>query len=171
MSFYDVLLAKNLGGSGGGTSEKSSCEKVLNGESDELILDGFTNLVNNAFYGITGYTTLDLKTVKTIGQQGFYGGQMTSINFRGVQSIGANAFNGCSKLVEIDLPNTLTQVGSYAFRSCSSLTTARFHAKPIELFNTFYSCSKLKDIYVPWAEGEVADAPWGATNATVHYNS
>ena len=22
-----------------------------------------------------------------------------------------------------------------------------------------------------WAEGAVADAPWGATNATIHYNT
>lgn len=34
----------------------------------------------------------------------------------------------------------------------------------------FYGCSNLTDIYVGWSEGEVANAPWGATNATIHYN-
>ena len=28
----------------------------------------------------------------------------------------------------------------------------------------------LTDIYVPWAEGAVANAPWGATGATIHYD-
>ena len=30
---------------------------------------------------------------------------------------------------------------------------------------------KLTDIYVPWSEGEVAGAPWGATSATIHYDT
>ena len=33
----------------------------------------------------------------------------------------------------------------------------------------FKGCTNLKDIDVPWAEGDIAGAPWGATNATVHY--
>jgi hypothetical protein len=35
----------------------------------------------------------------------------------------------------------------------------------------FDGCTNLKDIYVPWAEGAIKNAPWGATNATIHYNS
>lgn len=34
----------------------------------------------------------------------------------------------------------------------------------------FNGCTNLTDIKVPWAEGEVAGAPWGATNATITYN-
>ena len=37
--------------------------------------------------------------------------------------------------------------------------------------NAFRKASNLADIYVPWTEGEVARAPWGATNATIHYNT
>ena len=37
--------------------------------------------------------------------------------------------------------------------------------------NAFRKASSLADIYVPWSEGEVANAPWGATNATIHYNT
>lgn len=36
---------------------------------------------------------------------------------------------------------------------------------------TFAGCSSLKTIYVPWKEGDVDGAPWGATNATVVYKS
>ena len=34
----------------------------------------------------------------------------------------------------------------------------------------FYECEKLTTINVPWSEGEVAGAPWGATGATINYN-
>jgi hypothetical protein len=37
--------------------------------------------------------------------------------------------------------------------------------------NAFAQCYFLTDIYVPWAEGAVANAPWGAPNATIHYNT
>jgi hypothetical protein len=36
--------------------------------------------------------------------------------------------------------------------------------------NAFRDCNNLTDIYVPWSEGDVTNAPWGATNATIHYN-
>ena len=35
--------------------------------------------------------------------------------------------------------------------------------------NSFQQCNGLLDIYVPWAEGAVANAPWGATNAKIWY--
>ena len=37
--------------------------------------------------------------------------------------------------------------------------------------NAFPKWVGLTDIYVPWSEGEVANAPWGATNATIHYDT
>ena len=33
-----------------------------------------------------------------------------------------------------------------------------------------FGCTNLTTINVPWAEGAVAGAPWGATNATINYN-
>ena len=36
--------------------------------------------------------------------------------------------------------------------------------------NAFASCINLTTINVPWAEGAVANAPWGATKATINYN-
>lgn len=34
----------------------------------------------------------------------------------------------------------------------------------------FRTCDNLVSIKVPWSEGSVAGAPWGATNATVTYD-
>ena len=35
--------------------------------------------------------------------------------------------------------------------------------------SAFAGCNNLTTINVPWAEGAVANAPWGATNATINY--
>ena len=37
--------------------------------------------------------------------------------------------------------------------------------------NAFSYCSNLTDIYVAWEANAVAGAPWGAKNATIHYNA
>lgn len=33
-----------------------------------------------------------------------------------------------------------------------------------------FASTTITDIYVPWSEGAVSGAPWGAINATIHYN-
>lgn len=34
----------------------------------------------------------------------------------------------------------------------------------------FKNCTNITTINVPWSEGAVANAPWGATNATINYD-
>ena len=40
-----------------------------------------------------------------------------------ITSIGANAFEGCTNLKEIRLPNTLTSIGANAFKDCTNLVS------------------------------------------------
>ena len=64
-----------------------------------------------------------------------------------------------------------TKVRDYAFISCTSLTSITFKGTPNAIAaNAFNGCTNLTDIKVPWAEGAVSGAPWGATNATIAYN-
>ena len=87
-----------------------------------------------------------------------------------IENIHENAF-AYTGLTTVTLPTSLSNLGRYAFFKCESLKTVYFEGKPRSIHKfTFNGCNALTDIYVPWAEGEVADAPWGATNATIHYN-
>lgn len=68
----------------------------------------------------------------------------------------------------------LVSIGNQAFQytSIPSITFQNsLDSLPTIATNSFSGCNFLKNIYVPWAEGAVANAPWGATNATIHYNS
>ena len=82
------------------------------------------------------------------------------------------AFNNCTNLAITSLPSGITTIVSSAFYGCTNLTSLTFNGTPTRIDrNAFYGCTNLTDIYVPWSEGAVANAPWGATNATIHYNS
>ena len=68
------------------------------------------------------------------------------------------------------LSSGITNIGDGAFSNCSSLVSLTFEGTPESIGGSaFYGCSNLTTINVPWADGAVANAPWGATNATITY--
>ena len=70
------------------------------------------------------------------------------------------------------IPSGVTSIGDYVFAKCYSLTSVRIPSSVTNIENyAFSSCVSLTDIYCGFAEGAVPGAPWGATNATIHYNA
>ena len=139
------------------------------------IPDSITKINSNAFNGCTALTSITIPDgVKDIGSYTFYGcTALTNVTIsNGLNSIGYYAFEDCSKLTSITIPESVTNISPSAFRGCTSLKAVTFSGTPTSIgHSVFTNCSSLTDIYVPWSEGEVANAPWGATNATIHYNS
>ena len=85
--------------------------------------------------------------------------------------IGDHAFNSCTNLALTSLPEGVTSIGNSAFNACRNLNTITFKGTPTSIaLNAFRDCTNLTTINVPWSEGEVANAPWGATKATINYN-
>lgn len=82
-------------------------------------------------------------------------------------------FYGCKSLKEFPYMPNLNEIRANAFYGCTGLTELKFYKTPETGFvsTAFAGCTNITDIYVPWSEGEVANAPWGATNATIHYNT
>ena len=65
-------------------------------------------------------------------------------------SIGESAFYDCSSLTEIHLPASLTSIGESAFRGCSSLTGIHLPAGLISIGEGAFSCcSSLTEINLP----------------------
>ena len=83
-------------------------------------------------------------------------------------------------LTQLIFPSRLVSLGHSACIDNPALTTVYFNSiipgsyiteyGHISSYEWFWNCPNLTDIYVPWSEGEVEGAPWGANNATIHYN-
>ena len=88
----------------------------------------------------------------------------------GITNIGDYAFADCTNLALTSLPSGITNINDSAFAGCSSLASLIFEGTPESIAGSvFFGCNNLTTINVPWAEGAVANAPWGAPNATIHY--
>lgn len=75
------------------------------------------------------------------------------------------------RIDRIIIDEGLTQIVNRMFEYCQLITEMHLPGTiQYIMTNAFGDCTNLRDIYVPWSEGEIKGAPWGATNATIHYN-
>ena len=128
----------------------------------EEIYDESGNLINAKLYGydkIRDYAFSSCSSLALISLPS------------GITSIGRDAFSHCKKLALTSLPSGITSIGKNAFSGCFNLTSLTFEGTPTTIKNnSFSNCFNLTTINVPWAEGAVSGAPWGATKATINYN-
>ena len=162
--------------SGGGGATEPYIEETY--DADGNLIDakmyGYTKIRDYAFFGCSNLAHVSLpESLTSIGEVAFFDCTnlaLTSLP-EGLTRIEAGAFYNCTGLALTSLPEGLTTISFGAFQDCTSLTSITFKGTPTTIAsNAFDGCTNLTDIKVPWAEGAVADAPWGATNATITYN-
>lgn len=158
-----------------------------------------TRITYDAFYNCEKLADVELPdTVEFIGEEAFYSCSklrlvgdklplnltyidarafMDCLNLRlteipdSVTYIGDQAFENCIPLNNITLPENLETLGSQVFNKCGELIEVTFTGKNIKsIAEDALAGNLIVTVNVPWAEGEVAGAPWGATNATIIYN-
>ena len=87
-----------------------------------------------------------------------------------ITEISAYAFASSSKLANVIINDNIASINTQAFKDCSALATITIPASVTDIAaDAFIGCTNLTDIYCLFEEGVVANAPWGAVNATVHY--
>ena len=68
---------------------------------------------------------------------------------RRVTSIGSYAFRSCSGLTSVTIPNSVTSIGGWAFASCSGLTSVTIGNSVTSIGSSaFRDCSNLKKVIV-----------------------
>ena len=87
--------------------------------------------VNGIYYDFPGnFATVSYYSSSSSSNKTAYTGAVTipeSVTYNGttysVSSINYKAFNGCSGLTSVTIPNSVTSIDSYAFSGCSGLTS------------------------------------------------
>lgn len=85
-----------------------------------------------------------------------------------VTNIGDHAFDECSNMTDIKMPNTITKIGSIAFSSCYALTDMSLPNTVTTLGSWAYShCRSLTKVYIPKSLTDIGNwALIGCENVT-----
>ena len=147
-----------------GAQTFSNCKNLSN-----INFPNATSISDNAFQNCISLKDVSLPNVTSIGHNVFLNcTSLTEVDLPNVTNMGINVFYNCSNLEHINLTNA-TNIPSNAFRNCTSLKSISLPSTTGIGYGTFTGCSNLLDIYLPNASNTYTNAPWGAVNATIHY--
>lgn len=107
-------------------------------------------------------------TVEAIGEKAFeenkYIRRVTFAEGSELKTIGKQAFDYCTKLESITIPDSVTSIGEGAFRGCEALTSIDIPENVTSLEGyTFYGCTNLNEITIPAGVEEIKEAALSTT--------
>ena len=113
-------------------------------------------------------------TVKEIQKEAFYGcsGLISVTIPSSVTSIGSSAFRGCGGLTSVSIPNSITSIGGKVFEGCSALTSVTIPSSVTSIgYSAFYGCSSLTSVTIPNSVTSIGESAFygcsGLTSVTI----
>ena len=118
-----------------------------------------TFIIGNLKYTITSDSTV------SVSKKGTFAGELVipeSVKFDETQysvtNIGERAFDGCSGLTSVVIPNSMTRIGNYAFYGCTGLTSVTIPNSVTSIGDyAFCECSGLASIIIPNSVTSIGD--------------
>jgi hypothetical protein len=125
---------------------------------------------NNAAYGSVDGVLFDKAQTTLLEHPGGLGGSYTIPNT--VTNIGDFAFDYCYNLTSVTIPNGVTSIGNNAFSSCSSLTSVTIPNGVTSIgFAAFQQCNGLTNFTIPDSVTSIGDYAFdfcrSLTNVTI----
>ena len=111
-----------------------------------ILPDGFRFIGNEAFSQSAIQFVNFPSTLEKIGERAFYATEIRELDLseNSITAIGAYAFQSCSSLTELVLPEGLLSIGTWAFSYCGSLTCLIIPSSVQRIDSeTFMYCSSL----------------------------
>lgn len=90
--------------------------------------------------------------IKIIPEQAFMGSRIQSLTLNaGIEKIGYNAFASCANLSGVYFPGSVSELASYSFSDCTSLSSLSFSSESRAVISdgVFKGCSSLKCVVLP----------------------
>ena len=133
---------------------------IIYKQNSEAIVRGINNMTTNA--AIPSSIEYEGKTYTVTGilAAAFQNcSNLTSITIpNSVTSIGSYAFSGCNGLTTVAIPNSVTSIGSSTFSGCSSLTSVTIPNSVTSISDdAFNGCSSLTSITIPNSVTSIGD--------------
>ena len=86
----------------------------------------------------------------------------SEIDGKRVTQIGYDAFNDCTELTSITIPDGVTIIGNSAFSDCTSLETVTIPNSVTHIYTrAFYNCTSLKEVTIPASVTDIGDEAFG----------
>ena len=154
------------------------------GLTSVTIPDSVTSIGSSAFYGCTGLTEIyytgdvaswcgisGLGNIMSSGRTLYIGGEEVEGDLvipDSVTSIGSYAFRGCSGLTSVTIPDSVTSIGSSAFYGCTGLTSITIPDSVTSIgHQAFRGCSGLTSVTIPDSVTSIgSSAFYGCTGLT-----
>ena len=133
--------------------------------------DGLTKICKNAFSGCKNLQVTELPDSIEIldGFNGVSGCKLTRLpaNLKRIESY--SLYGSGVAFTEIPAGVEYIGTGAFSYGTNIKIQTLTFLGTPTTIGSSAL-IPTITTLNVPWAEGEVANAPWGATSATINYN-
>lgn len=139
-----------------------------------------TQISYNGYYGdgTSGFSEIEIDGTKLPNVVSSYtfntiGEHTVKYTLKEPTKIGKCAFDGCSKMTSISIPNNITIIGAFAFGSCTNLTSIDIPSGVTIIENsTFGYCENLTSITIPSGVTSIGSSAFercrGLNNITIN---